>query len=393
VIIGIDASRAMLAGATGTEHYSWQIISALVRQLYQLTMHNDDIRLRLYTRWGEDQIQAFYSKNDRLVEITPIATKRLWTHIGLSRELLRNAPDAMFIPAHVLPIACFKNIKKQLQPNVSVRTVVTVHDIGYRRFPSAHPFIQRMYLELSTAFSVRFATHLVTVSHTTQADMMRFYGVPANKISVIYPGHSQLALVNDAQIHHILSSYGLEGTNYVLYVGTLQPRKNIRRLIEAWVRVIRQSAFTGSQSLPTLVIAGKKGWGGVDAEMIARELNMTEHVKVLGYVNDETKSALFRCASAFAFPSLYEGFGFPVLEAQSCAVPVVCSNSSSLPEVAGDGAIFVNPLSADEIAQGLIKALCDDTERHRAIALGKQNIERFSWQTSALQVLNVLVGR
>jgi glycosyltransferase involved in cell wall biosynthesis len=358
-VIGIDASRSEAARMTGTERYSREVIAAMLRA--------GGHRFRLYTRAPIAEAGP--------AEVVVIPRLRLWTHLGLGPEVGRRPPDALFVPAHVLPLG----VGLARRP----RAVVTIHDLGYRHFPSAHPLRQRLYLDLSTWFSARYAAAIAADSHAGAADLTRFYGIAPDKITVAYPGPLPSAALASGRAEAILGSLGLADRAYVLFVGTLQPRKNLRRLLQA----MALPAMTGLD----LVIAGGQGWGGEDLKAVAGEIGLGPRARFLGYVSDETKAALIQGARALAMPSLHEGFGFPVLEAQMAGTPVVASNTSSLPEVAGDGAILVDPLDPAAIAAGLAVVVGDDAFRADLIARGRANVPRFSWETCARQILGLLV--
>ncbi|MEO6063917.1 MAG: glycosyltransferase family 1 protein [Thermoflexales bacterium] len=358
-VIGIDASRSEAARLTGTERYSRELIAAMLR--------SGGHRFRLYARAPiADAAPA---------EVVVIRRARLWTHLGLGPEVGRRPPDALFIPAHVLPIS----VGLARRP----RAVVTVHDLGYRHFPSAHPLRQRLYLDLGTWFSARCAAAIAADSRACAADLTRFYGIAPEKITVAYPGPIPPASLGPGRARAILSELGLAERAFVLFVGTLQPRKNLRRLLQA-MALPALAAYD-------LVVAGGRGWGGEDLEAVAREVGLGARAHFLGYVSDETKAALLLGARALAMPSLHEGFGFPVLEAQMASTPVVASNTSSLPEAAGDGAILVDPLDPAAIAAGLAIAVGDAAARVNLIARGRANVARFSWDTCARQILSLLI--
>jgi glycosyltransferase involved in cell wall biosynthesis len=380
VLIGIDASRATGKCLTGTELYSREIIHALL----QAAPHH---RFRLYVRTPQasDFLRFISSESDADVEVIPIHQPRLWTHIGLAGELKARPPDVLFIPAHVLPFSRPKGL----------RTVVAIHDVGYRYFPSTHPFTQRLYLDLSTAFSAHFATQLIAVSQATQQDLMKFYHVPTSKIVVAHEGLVPLLKVTEQDIISTQSRFNLQPNQpYFLHIGTLQPRKNLRRLLLAFatLRDSIQSPISNLQS-PLLVLAGNKGWGAEDLPALARYLNIADFVRFPGYITEAEKSALLRGAHAYVFPSLYEGFGLPVLEAQSIGTPVLCSNTSALPEVAGDGALLFDPSHERSIAAALQRILLDRDLRASLIPRGHANVQRFSWQAGARAILEVLEGR
>lgn len=363
MLIGIDASRALRAQRTGTEAYSLHLIRALASAAPRHT-------LRLFV---PDAPPPGLFPTAPNIQVRVIPFPRLWTHVRLSWEMLRAAPDALFVPAHVLPLA---------HP---ARSLVTVHDLGYKHFPEAHPWRQRAYLDWSTRWSARASRALLADSAATRDDLVRLYGTDPAKITVVYPGYDEsLRRVDDpAALARVRAQYGIEG-DYVLHVGTLHPRKNLARLIEAFGQL--QDSFPGLR----LVLAGARGWlAGPILERV-RALGLDDRVVLPGYVAAGDLAALLSGARAYAFPSLYEGFGFPALEAQACGVPLVAARASSLPEVAGDAAIYVDPLSVDDITRGLRLALSDATLCAELVARGAQNLCRFSWARAAAEVLAVL---
>lgn len=380
MIIGIDASRLSETVETGTERYSREVIQALM----QIAPEH---HFRLYAR-NERAVSRLVRGEGlpRQTQICPIRRRRLWTHTGLGAEIMRRPPDALFIPAHVLPITL-------ALPGRSRRTraVVTLHDIGYRHFPAAHPWQQRIYLDWSARFAARHAAFIVADSEATRQDVHHFYRAPLARIRVAYPGATTLLKVTEEERQAALRRFGLDtGQTFALHVGTLQPRKNLRRLVRAWRRVAAN--YPAELPAPLLVLAGASGWGD-EATRLQAEIEMqrlTDSVRLIGYITDKEKASLLSAAHALVFPSLYEGFGFPVLEAQLAGVPVVCSNTSSLPEVAGDGAILVNPLDEQAIGDGLLQAMRDPAIRSRLIAAGIRNVARFNWQDCARVILEAL---
>lgn len=360
-IIGIDASRAVTDAPTGTEYYSRALIDALLCE-------DSSFRFRLYTRTTPPS--NFFPQTNNY-EIRAIPLPRLWTHVRLAHEMLRRAPDVLFVPAHVLP---------PIHPR---RSLVTVHDLGYKFFPQAHPLTQRLYLDLSTRWNVRSAEAVIADSDATRNDIVRQYRVPAERIHVVYPAHNADIFKPDPdprEIERIRAKYGLTG-RYLLSAGTLHPRKNYARLIEACAAL---------PSEYSLVIAGKRGWMFDSIRARARALNVTGRVKFLDYVPIEEMPLLYGGAELAALPSLYEGFGFPALEAQACGTPLVCSNSSSLPEVAGEGAVYFDPLNVGEMASALRLCLEDKGLRRDLVRRGCENLRRFSWAEAAKRVLKII---
>lgn len=355
--IGIDASRAVTESPTGTEFYSQRIIQALLEL-------DSTHQFRLYSHITPPA-DVFPG-----VDLRVIPFPRLWTHLRLSWEMARHPPDALFIPAHVLPI---------VRPRASL---VTIHDLGYLYFPRAHPRLQRWYLDLSTRWSAHAATHILAVSKATKSDLVSHYGTHPAKITVIPHGRDEaLAPVrNTSQIEEIKTQYGIVG-DYFLYLGTLHPRKNLSRIIDA---------FADLNSNTRLVLAGKQGWQYDDLYRRVRRLGLEGRVVFPGYVADGDKAALFSGAVAFVFPSLYEGFGLPVLEAQACGCPVIASTTSSLPEVAGDAALMVDPQDTSAISAAMRRISSDTSLRETLIARGLSNVRRFSWEASARDVLTAI---
>jgi len=356
-VIGIDASRTVSPRPTGTETYSLRLIQALLSL-------NPPWDVRLYFRTPPPD--GLFPQADRRV----IPFPRLWTHIRLSWEMARHPPDVLFVPAHVLP---------PIHPR---RSLVTVHDLGYRYFPQAHPRFQRVYLDLSTRWNARAAAHILADSEATRADLARIYGTPPEKVTVAYPGYDEsLAPVHDpAILSAVRERYGIPG-DYFLYLGTLQPRKNLSRLVLAFSRL---------PSRAVLVLAGQRGWLSDDLFALIRRLGLEGRVLCPGYVRPEDRAPLLSGALAFVFPSLYEGFGLPVLEAQACGCPVICSNTSSLPEVAGDAALQVPPEDVAALADAMARLESDPDLRRELVERGFVNLRRFSWEGCARTVLGVV---
>lgn len=364
--IGIDASRAVSAAPTGTEGYSYHLIRAL------LPLLGARYRVRLYFRAAPEP-DAFPH-----AELSVIPFRRLWTHLRLSWEMTRHPPDLLFVPAHVLP---------PIRPR---RTLVTIHDLGYRYFPEAHPRGQRLYLDWSTRWNARAADHILTDSYATRDALVQEYGIAASKITVAYPGYnSNLTPVRDAGVLAAARArYHIPGP-YILFMGRIQPRKNLARLIGAFARLAPDRPDM------SLVLAGPVGWLAEPIRARVRESGLEARVLFPGYIAEADKAALISGARVFAYPSLYEGFGFPVLEAQACGTPLLASATSSLPEVVGDGGLLVNPLDTSAIAEGLARLLDDASADGRAlrstlIARGMSNLHRFSWDATARTVMTVI---
>ena len=282
--------------------------------------------------------------------------------------LWRVKPDITFVPAHTLPF---------LFPGAGV---VTVHDLGFRHFPEAHSRVQRAYLNLTTRFSQRRAALLLADSAATASDLSQIYGTSSDKIRIIYPGIDADGLRASAQGIDAARKRHQLPARYFIFIGTLQPRKNIERLVRAFGLWQREH----DDRETALVLAGAKGW-------LFKEswLDGAKNVIVTGYIDEAHKGGLFAGAIALVFPSLYEGFGFPALEAMHCGTPVIASNSSSLPELVGDAGLLVDPQNVSEIAEAMDRCNVDEGLRQTIIARGYRRAKRFTWDRAAAGVLDV----
>lgn len=374
MLIGIDASRALRAQRTGTERYALELIRHLLA-LPAATKH----QWRLYV--DEQPTDRFFSTQipeaaQPDVEIRVLPARRLWTHRALAHEVMQHRLDVLFIPAHVLPFV--------LPMSHLPASVVTIHDLGYHYFPAAHPTLQRLYLHWSTRWSARAATSLIAVSQATANDLTHFYGTPAHKIHVIHEAHDLASANPPSSSTPIMRAWQRP---YALYVGTIQPRKNLARLIEAYIKLHEAHDLSWD-----LVIVGGSGWRSAELEAQVQARGLSDRIHFTGYVADEELPTLYTNARFFCFPSLFEGFGLPVLEAQSYGAPVMTANNSSLPEIAGDAALLVDPTDVDAIADAMLRLSQDEVLRQQLITAGYRNVQRFSWVKAAQETLAVLVA-
>ncbi len=382
-VIGIDASRAVTAQRTGTEAYAYFLIKALV-PLADARGH----RLRLF--FNQLPPDGLFPASAH-VEMVNIPFARLWTHLRLAWELYRRPPDIFFTPAHVIPLT------------YNGRSVATIHDLGYHYFPQAHPKNQLRYLKWSTRHNAKRSHTIIADSQATKDDLIKWDGAPADKIEVVYPGiDPNLQRVEDEeQITAVLHKHHIQKP-YLLYISTIQPRKNLDRLIDAYL----QSGVPHQ-----LVLAGKIGW--LSDPIINKVNNLPisnlvtaghkspqpptpdprspfPNIILTDFIPDHDKAALLSGATALLYPSLYEGFGFPILEAQACGVPVLTASTSSCGEVAGDTAVLVNPLDTNAIAQAIQQVVNDNQLRQTLVQKGLANAQNYTWEDTAVNVLNIL---
>jgi len=218
---------------------------------------------------------------------------------------------------------------------------------------------------------------IFAISQSTKNDLIKIIAIPANKIKVVYPAINKklFQTQNQKEINRIKKKYQLN--DYLLVVGTKEPRKNLHRVINAFKQLEKNNL--------QLAIVGKTGWGKKN------KITKQNNIKILGYVPDKDLPALYNGAKIFLYPSLYEGFGMPILEAQACNCPVITSKTSSMPEVAGNGAILINPKKTNEIKEAIERINNDESLRKELITKGKENVKRFSWKKYATQILQNLV--
>ena len=259
--------------------------------------------------------------------------------------------------------------------------VVTVYDLSFMIYPEAFPPAQRLYLQTQTRRSVRSARHVLTISESGRQDVHRYFDVPLEQISVVYPGvEARFQPLPPAQVAAFRAAKGLP-ESFLLHVGTLQPRKNIPVLLEALAQINRPELH--------LVLVGGKGW--LYDEIFARvqALGLEKQVRFVGYVPDDELPLWYNTAVLLTFPSVYEGFGLPIVQSLACGTPVIAADASAMPEAVGDAGWLFPPQDASALAERIIEA-CDDSnqlaqKRARGLAQG----QRFSWHTAGLQTADI----
>src|SRR3989344_1856509 len=307
--IGMDVSRAFVEEPTGTERYSYEIITRLValpeakRHEWILYTRNV-IPTEALAKWRDPSTHSTSLRAGSLgMTIRRIPMKYLWTQVGLAYRTWVDRLDVLWVPAHTLPVL----------RNPRLKTVVTVHGIEYEWLPAYENRLQSWYLPLSTKYAVASADKIIAVSEFTKKQLMERLGADERKISVVYEGVSQQRSVTSVQRSEILHKLHLRPGRYLLFIGTIQPRKNLERLIEAFLKLKIKNL--------KLVICGKWGWGYKKLQEIK-----DKNIIFTGYVSDEERQVLLENALVYVQPSITEGFGLPVLEAMAAAVPVARSS-------------------------------------------------------------------
>lgn len=383
MLIGFDASRAFVREATGTENYSLNLLKALAkvdrRNKYRVYLRigasfmvngssgktsekipMNDIRSTINLKWPSN------------FEFKVIRPSRLWTQLGLVLETWRNPVDVLFVPAHTLPIL----------GNPKVKTVVTIHDLGVEYLPNYHKFPQRYYLDFASKYAASHADAIIAVSAATKADLVKRYGIDGKKVFVVSEGVDRRFFKPSSKlkVKSVKLKYKIKG-DYILFVGTIQPRKNLEMLIEAFAR---------GPVTTELVIAGKLGWDYQKILDAPKKFGVEKRVKFIGRVNDSDLPALYTGASVFAFPSLFEGFGLPILEALSCGCPVVASDIPPHREISQVvPMILVKPQEVDEWTKVLYQSI-SKYEARAILNNRKLDLEaKFGWDEAAKKTLKV----
>jgi glycosyltransferase involved in cell wall biosynthesis len=297
----------------------------------------------------------------------------LWEQFVAPVASARAALDVFFCPVNVVPLAC------------RVPSVVTVHDLAFLAYPAAFHASKRHYLTAMTHFSVHRARRVIAVSAHTRDDLIRHFGVQPERITVIpnaaderyRPADDPDAVARFKTAHNLPD-------RFILFVGTLEPRKNLRRLIAAF-------ALLGSADADvTLVIVGASGWLTSDLAPLVQAHGLSDRIVFTGYVPDDELPRWYQAATVFCYPSLYEGFGLPALEAMACGTPVVTSRTSSLPEVTGDAALLIDPTDVRDLARALQSVLADEVRRNEMSEAGIARTRLFSWERTAAAILAVV---
>ena len=294
-----------------------------------------------------------------------------WSYIKLPLELKAGRYDLLFVP-------------KEMVPPLAPRSVMTVYDLGMTKLGGIS-LQSRIHFLMAKYFHVKRAAKIVAISESTKNELVKMFKVNPGKISVVYPG-CDLSFYkrcgNVSVIEEAKAKYGITG-NYIINPSSLSwHRKNIGRLIEAFAACVKKHSIMHS-----LVITGKKSDYNMQLTGLIEKLSIGGRIIFTGYVDSADMPLLLSGADVFAFPSLHEGFGMPIVEAMACGCPVITGNCSAMPEVAGDAGILVDPLSIDEITEALYKLTSNDTLRHTLIQKGYERAKLFAWDTSAGKLL------
>lgn len=355
MIIGIHAKGAFKYERTGVEEYVYQLLKHFA-MLDESTNHS----FLLYTPNYKDTL---YLPDN--FSVRRLRSLFFWTKFRLSMKMLFDAPDVLFMPANFLPI---------FYPR---RTVATIHGLEFEYYPEAYAPSHLAYLRNGTRRVVRSAKKIIVPTNAGKEDLVKLYKADQNKIMVIHHG------VNPQVAYH--HRYPPVDEQYILFVGKLEKKKNVQGIVKAFA-VLKEK-----YKIPhKLVLVGSPGFGYHEIQKEIEGTLYKTDIVLTGYISQEEKESFFKYADVFVFPSLYEGFGMPILEAQLRQVPVVTSGIPSIREVAGDGALFIDPQSVEQLTEAIFSVVSDDAIRIDLIAKGIKNSQKYSWLKCAKETLEVL---
>ena len=367
--IGINA-LLMTGARAGIGNYIYN----LVKSLGQVDTYN---KYRVFL--NEDSFGEVMSSNQEAARIKLLGlgswARILWEQVNLPFILKKSDVDIMHFPDYAMPVV-FEGIP----------SIITVHDLSFRVYPETFSKGKLYTKLLLIKPSLKKARRIIADSHSTRKDLLEYYQVPENKIEVIPIGVNRQffrPMAEEEVLEYCRLKNNLE-TGYILYVGTLEPRKNITALIKAF-SLLKQDYKLSRK----LVIAGGKGWLFEEIFRLVESLNLNQDVIFTGYVPDAELPLLYNGAGVFVYPSLYEGFGLPPLEAMACGTPVVTSSVSSVPEVVGDAGLMVEPLNVEALSEAIYRVLNDPQLAAELSAKGIERAQKFSWAETARKTLAV----
>ncbi|MDO8669224.1 MAG: glycosyltransferase family 1 protein [Candidatus Buchananbacteria bacterium] len=371
MIIGIDASRANRPNKTGVEWYSYH----LIQELKKITPENIQVLLYANEKLVNGLEDCPANFKEKILSWPP---KYLWTQIRLAWELSLHAPDVLFVPAHTIP---FWPIRRR------TKVYVVVHDVGFKRYPDLYKKIQFYYHDLTMKAIKRRADRIITISDFSKKEIMDLYQVNADKIIVIPLGYDENKYNTGVlENKNVLDKYKISQP-YILYVGRLEKKKNIGNIVKSFAY-----AKTSNPDLK-LALAGQ---AGNEYEAIAKIISshkLENEILLPGYIDEDDLPAVMKMAEIFLFPTLYEGFGLPILQAMALGTPVVASDIEPHKSVAGQAAALADPKNPENIAQQINKIIKDREFKDELKVRGLKRAAEFSWTKTAVKTLAVIAKK
>lgn len=367
--IAIDTSRANKDNKTGTEWYSYYVIQELKKII------PSSKRVILYTNKKLKGDLGDCPANWQTKVLTWLP-KYLWTQIRLWWELVVNPPDILFVPAHTIPFLPIPS---------KIKVIVNVHDVGFKRFPELYKRIQVWYHDLTMRKIKARADVIITISEFSRREIIELYGVDESKIKIVYLGYDQKIKKLKNQEINIFVKYKISQP-YLLFVGRIEKKKNVLNMAKAF------NAIKDKYPDLKLVLVGSSGNEAADLQQFIVENSLQDRIIMPGYVAEDDLPSIMAGAQVFLFPTLYEGFGLPIVQGMAVGAPVVTSDMDPHREVAGDSALFADPRSAEDLAKKIDQLLSDEELRKDLIEKGLKRVENFSWRKTAEGIAEILMG-
>jgi glycosyltransferase involved in cell wall biosynthesis len=381
--IGIDA-RTILnperGEAIGAGHYAYQ----LIRHLLEIDKENEYV-LFFDFRVREKDVKKF-SRDNVKIKFYPFSDYKKYLP-GAYSEILGTAT----LVKEKLDLLHTTSPMSRIPSSYRGKTVVTIYDLAAVKVPDVFPVLERTKTRTMLNMAISKADKLIAVSASTKKDVCEIFKCSEDKVQVIYSGFDKRLSEKSIQSRmEVLKRYEMEaGDKYMLFLGTIEPLKNITRLFQAFADF--KKYFTGASKNFNykLIMAGKRGWLATEYKRLAKDLGIEKEVIFTGYIVGDNLAPLFAQADFFVMPSLYEGFGTTVLEALATGVPVISSNVSSIPEIAGDSAILVNPLDIKQITDAMLQLSQSEELKNSFREKGKKQAEKFNWEKTARETLEL----
>ncbi|MEA2006618.1 MAG: glycosyltransferase family 1 protein [Patescibacteria group bacterium] len=346
------------------------VVKNLLKKIDLLMFTKRDLQFIVYADKEYDFLRGL--KNIK-VEIIKKHNVLLWDNIYLYWKLKGDGLDCVVYPKNVIPPS---NL------SLKCKKMIIVHDLAhFKQGLNAYKFWDVVYMKMMIGASCRKSNHIFSISEFTKEKIVKEFNMNESKITVIHEGvEKKFKEINNKKLlSEVVDKYGLQ-LPFFLYPGSISPRKNILRILEVFNNIKHEIPHM-------LYFTGARGWKNKEVWEYIREKNLQKRVKKIGYVKENELPIFYNLADLCLYPSLYEGFGLPILEAQACGCPVLTSNVSSLPEVAGNGAAIVDPYSTEDIKKGILKILRDGKYREVLVKSGMENVGRYSWKTSAKKIV------
>ncbi len=375
--IGIDIRPLMTKNKTGVGEYTFELLNAIFKldttNQYFLFSNAAKNLQRFLPRWQQPNVHFISTAYPNKILNFALA----FGLININR-LLPQPIDIWYSP-NINFLSLDKNIKH----------ILTIHDLSFELFPEFYTHKQVWWHKIiGSKKQAQTADKIIVPSENTKRDLVNYYRIEENKIQVIYPGVAEKFTTNSDELSRsknlVIKKYNLP-ENFILFLGAIEPRKNIIGLIEAYEKL--PTVLTEKYSL---IIAGAAGWKNKIIYKKANFSKLRNKIKFLGYVADSDKPALYSLSNLFVFPSFYEGFGFPLIEAMHMSVPTIAANRSSLPEIAGQASYFINPNNICEITEAIKKILTDSNLKNLYIKRGLDLASKYTWWESAKEHLAII---